>query len=437
MESINQYLASLQHLQEKDEDGQSLQNTLEGDLLQMKQNIEKQTLAYGRILEVVLLDEWNNSELVRSIGEMPWEIVLAQWNLLKASLIGPEKEKMDKFVLVKLRNRNQDEAEKKEKMKKGEAVSEFSSYAGWTEMISASQEGFMWGVEIEGGDINVYLKEKYRYKPKREPKTIENQNRKFFLKEKLSYLKRTPLLQTNYGYLAIDNVMDDKKVEGLLTGNLVPIPLEIASKPISGELDSESRKVIRMLENRKKETWPAVKMDRANSQLQVPSDKYTPIALEKFNEIFLTKFVNNISMHTMPQHATKSGKSENRLTMAEELVKTACAFKPGTSGKVALSKMPKTSIELLRHAFMSGEEVRRMEGYAGQVREQLLKKLGKDTKFADDHLNAIIIPASGVPREIGGYTLLTPMTNALPLIRLGREGKKEVTVLRENRELTP
>lgn len=431
--TIDQYLDVLQLLQEKDADGQSLQSTLR----EVLQNLKKQTLAYGWIGEVVLHGKWNNSELVQSIGEMPWEIISAQWNLLKASLIGTEKEKMDKFVLVKLRNRNRYEAEKEEKMKKGEAVSEFNSYAGWTEMISASQERFMWGVETEGGGIEVYLRQQYRYNPKQEANTIENQQKRKNLTEKLSYLKRIPLLQTEYGSLAIDNVMDNTKVNALLTGKRVSIPLEIASKPIRGKLVTERRSEILKLEKRTIETWPSVKMNPTNDQLQVRSDKHIPIALDIFNEIFQTKFVRNIGIYTNPQHATTSGEPEDRLKMAKELAQTADWFKLGTSGKVALSKKPKTSIELLRHASISGKEMRMMEDYAAWVRRALSKQLGEGTKFADDHLNAIILPASGAPREIGGYTLLTPMTNVLPLIRLRGEGKEEVTVLRENRELKP
>ncbi|MCZ4223536.1 hypothetical protein [Pedobacter rhodius] len=179
-------------------------------------------------------------------------------------------------------------------------------------------------------------------------------------------------------------------------------------------------------EGRTADNWPQLRVSGGILAIR----KGTDLNLARFNQYFNSIAVQNIATHQKPQHVTTSGEEEDRGAMATELKSTAASLDLGTSGKAALSGKPKTSIEFLRHSGMSGKQVRHLEKTGADIRDSLRAKMPEGTRFADEVLHAIILPKTGAPREIGGYTLATPMTNAFPLLD---KGTGNVSVLREHR----
>ena len=351
-----------------------------------------------KISAVVLGNNWNNHDLVTKIGKQPWSEIKEVWDSIDAK-------SKEKYILVKLRGKPYD--------KQNDTV---ESYEGLTDNFMGKQQGYMWGTETEGGGVTVKLKAGYQGND--EKKVTD-------LKEALTTFKRTPLIQTDSYTLALDNVMD--KITDLIKGKVVSLPLEIASKPISGKLaiNTDDKANVMKQESRKRDTWPMLSVNAGKAEIKTGKS----MSLDKFNHYFMTTGVQNIPFNQKPQHVTKSGEVEDRLKMARELLKTAKAFEPGTKGKKALSGMPKTSVELLRHSAMSKGQVKELEAIGYEIREILRQKLS-NVVFADDVLNAIIMPKGGAPREIGGYTIATPMTNSFPLLD---KGNGKVSVLREFR----
>jgi hypothetical protein len=352
-------------------------------------------------------DLWNDRTLVEAIGSESWTDINEAWvSLTDATSVEAKK----KLQLLRLKGSN-DEVD-------------LSTYDGWTDITMGEQRGHKWGTETEGGGISVKLKKALSYQKvgiTQEEKPVLKKD----LKEKLTYFKRTPLIKTAKYNLALDNIND--KVDKLLERKVVSLPLEIASKAFDGELDTLKRADVLRKENRKLDDWPTLKKSGSGVAVKKGED----VCLTKFNEYFLTQGApTNIIRTQKPQHITKSGAEEDRLSMAKELQEVAIAIEFGTSGKKALSGKPKTALEFLRKSDMTEEQVAELEAYGKEIRKQIKAKLGADIKFADENLNGLVVPITGAPRNIGGYTLATPMTNVFPLLQK-RQGK--VTTLREYR----
>ncbi len=400
------------------------------------------------IAKVILQDDWNNHDLVSKIGSVEWDVIKKEWDTL---LVGNDKmlkKKMSKFTLLRLRGQPY--------KGEGDAV---TSYAGWPDSVRGEQKGHKWGTETEGGHIAVRLKGtrvRERDDKKSQSSNAQAQGpRKKELEALLVYFKRTPLLQNEKYSLALDNVMSC--IEELLRGSSVSLPIEIASAPMAGELtkiemEVKSRAAVMMREGRSDETWPKLRNNNgklesvktktssasqgmsgaASSSAGASSDSLLT-ALDKFNQHFSVESIQNIRMYQKPQHVTVSGDSEDRLLMAVELESTAERLDSGTRGKKALSRQPKTAVEFLRNPTAEEKEVSHLERIAHSIRTTMKGKLKAGVKFADEELNGIILPTTGAPREVGGYTLTTPMTNVFPLIGKSNTEGKEVTVLREDR----
>lgn len=378
---------------------------LQDDIAEFRVYQEEKDNLRATITDMIINDNWNNYDLVSHIGSQPWSELEEAWNTLLHGNNQVLTAKMEKFLLVKLRGKPYDT----------EQPDDVVSYEGWPEVFMGEQSGHKWGTETEGGRIRVKL----------DPAAnITDPDR---LKEILTYFKRTAIVKTDYGNLAIDNVM--AAVETLLAGKEDFLPLEVASSPIEGKMDpGENLPNVLKAEKRKAGEWPEVRKE--GNKLAVK--RGTPVALDKFNQYFITTQVANIMLMQQPQHLTMSGNQEDRLDMAQELTETSEKFKPGTSNKKTLSMKPKTSMEFLRHPSLTDGAPAAMEQMSHEIRKALRKELGEKTLFADELLNGMIIPKTGAPREIGGFTLTTPMTNAYPLLKL-TGGGGGVSVLRERR----
>ena len=353
----------------------------------------------GHINAVIQKDDWNNAVLVEKIGRSTWGDIKAAWDRINH-------DNKKKLTLVKLRGKPYNETD-----------DDLISYEGWSDNFIGKQSGNKWGTETEGGGITLSLKSAHQGKDK---------EAKEKLKAALSYFKRTALMETDTHKLALDNV---HKIDELLVGEKVSMPIEVASKPMYGAPSETDKEDLLKKEQRKFDNWPTLKISGTN--LAVKNGQ--PKAIDKFNEYFVTYEVKNIKWTQKPQHVTKSGQVEDRLNMANELNSTAKSISLGTKGKSGLSGKAKTSLEFLRHSSLNQKQVKAMEKAGHQMRTSLRKKFKKkktDIKFADEELNGIIVPVTGVPREIGGYTLATPMTNVFPLLD---KGGGKVTTLREYR----
>ena len=417
---VQYYLDQVTDLHETDEEGTTKQSELLTILTQWESILERFARVPNSLSnclrKVILTDDWNNHDLVRTIGLHSWREVEDAWHSLAANAI--MRRKMSKFVLVKLQGKPFHEPT---------GGSDVPNYEEWPEIIMGEQAGPKWGTETEGGRVWVRLKTQFRYTTT--GATDDNKQKLIKLTEILTYFKRTPLVTTPYGNLAIDNVFSE--MEGLLNGLEKPLPLEIASRAMDGRIDVESRKSeIQKRENRKRGTWPTVAPTEGRLVAVIGTAHE---ALDKFNLYFNTLKADNIAFNQPPQHVTVSGAPENIIKMAEELLSTSKKFKKGTSAKSALSMMPKTALELLRHPSLPPRASLILERIAHQIRETLKLQLPDTTMFADEHLNAIVIPKTGAPREIGGFSLTTPMTNAYPLIKLATSEPGTMTVLRERR----
>jgi Domain of unknown function (DUF4157) len=417
---VHYYLDQVTELHETDEEGIAKQSKLLTVLSHWEGILEQlagvPSSVSSCLRKVILADDWNNHDLVRTIGLHSWHEVEDAWHSLAANAI--MREKMNKFVLVRLQGKPFHEPT---------SESEVPSYEAWPEITMGEQAGPKWGTETEGGRVWVSLKKRFRYTAK--GATSDDVQKLIKLTEMLTYFKRTPLVTTPYGNLAIDNVFSER--EGLLNGLKRPLPLEIASRAMDGGINVESPKAeIQKRENRKKETWPTVTPTEGRLVAVIGTAHE---ALGKFNLYFNTFQADNIPLKQAPQHVTVSGAPEDIIKMAEELLSTSKKFKKGTAAKSALSMMPKTALELLRHPSLSPKASLMLERMAHQIRETLRPQLPHTTIFADEHLNAIVIPKTGVPREIGGFSLTTPMTNAYPLIKLTASEPGVMTVLRERR----
>ena len=352
----------------------------------------------GQVEALVKNDDWNNADLVERIGKSSWSDIKAIWEAVDHT-------NKQKLILVKLRGKPYNEIE-----------DDVTSYEGWPDNFMGTQNQTKWGTETEGGHIEVSLNQSH----------VKEGG---LLKAKLSYFKRTALIETETHTLALDNVND--KIDSLMLGKKVLMPIEVASKPKSGApKDVKNKRDVLDKEERKHEQWPSLRTEGGILKIKTGEPK----AISKFNEYFITHSVNNIAISQKPQHVTLSGTEEDRLGMAKELESTAKGLNLGTRGKADLSGKPKTSLEFLRHSTMDEKQVRAMEQLGHQMRKSLRDKFKTqkkiDIRFADEELNGIIVPITGVPREIGGYMLATPMTNVFPLLD---KGGGKVTALREYR----
>ena len=395
-------VAPEQQQQQQQDDQQQQQ-----DEQQQQQDDEQESELVINLRRVLHEDLWNDRTLVEAIGGESWSNINEAWASLTDETSVEAKKKLQ---LLRLKGSN-DEVD-------------LSTYSNWTDITMGEQRGHKWGTETEGGGISVKLKRALSYH-KIGIQEDEKPGMKKDLKEKLTYFKRTPLIKTAKYNLALDNIND--KVDKLLDRKVVSLPLEIASKAFNGELDSLERGAVLTKEHRQLDDWPTLK----KSGDKVAIKKGEDVCLAKFNEYFETQANPvNILRTQKPQHITTSGKNEDRLKMAKELQEVAIAIEFGTSGKKDLSGKPKTALEFLRHSAMGQQEVTELEAYGKEIRKQIKAKLGDDIKFADEHLNGLVVPITGAPRDIGGYTLATPMTNVFPLLDK-RNGK--VTTLREYR----
>ncbi|MGH1336002.1 MAG: hypothetical protein ACRBFS_07720 [Aureispira sp.] len=365
---------------------------------------EEETELQRQVNDLVTNDKWNDRALVKAIGEQSWNDIKEAWDLVAVQDRG-------KLTLLRLKGSGNDV--------------DLTTYENWSDNFMGQQDGHKWGTETEGGNIKVFLKKKLSYKKKEGLTKDEKKALKKDLKEQLTYFKRTALMETETHTLALDNV--NSTLDNLLAHKATLIPIEIASKAKDGQLEDPTDKASALKEEKRDlKQWP--KLTAKANKLETTTG--TDVSLEKFNALFRAKFVNNIVKSTKPQHVTTSGKEEDRLAMAKELEETSIKIEMGTRGKRELSAKPKTTLEFLRHSSLNEQEVAKLEAHGQKIREELKKKLGDDTKFADEELNGIIVPTTGVPRMVGGYTLATPMTNAFPLLQ---KGQNKVTALREYR----
>ena len=388
-------------LQGKDENDKSSLDELIAELVKYQQALQ------SPMWKIIFNEDWNNSQLVKAIGEQAWEITKDQWNSLHFLIPG----RINKFSLVRLRGKPY------EKAPSDVAPSDVvDSYAGWPDVQLEEQSGFKWGVEIEdGGGILAKLRT-----PVSDSGTLKKRREE--LVGVLDYLKRNPLVKTDYGSLTIDNVMH--LVDSLLDGKTVEFPVEIASKPNEIEEFGTWKALNAIDAANRKSSYPKIELDENKL-------KGETAAVDIFNKHFLVELKKRGRQLAPIQHITVSGYSEDRMKMAKELVDTSEGYSiDKTSSKSKLSLKPKTSMELLRFSRMGAQDVRSLEKSANQVRLNLKAGTSSDIKFADECLNAIIIPNSGAPRQIGGYFLTTPMTNVFPVIPLEKGG---ITILRENR----
>lgn len=180
---------------------------------------------------------------------------------------------------------------------------------------------------------------------------------------------------------------------------------------------------------------PKIKV--SDKKIEITDGISTGGGLDKFHEFFTVNSVKVPAKREKIQHVTVSGQAEENLQMARELLgATKQRYLKGngpTTSKKYLNGAPKTSLEFLRSDDMNKEEREELERIIVEMKD-IIKSVTKteQVKFADDHLSTIIIPRTGCPVDLGGYRLVTGMTNVYPVIHNEENNMK--TIPREFRE---